>query len=451
MTSRRQFVRSSLTIGGAVLAAGTSQTRGDDAKAPQSAPAATSTSPANDKPNIAVIGAGGMALFHGQFFGNRFNLVAVCDVDQNRADAYNEKYAAGNAFVTKNHQEIVTRDDIDVVMIASPDHWHTQQAADVLRAGKDLYCEKPMTLTIAEGRFLCDVARKTGRVIQVGTQQRSDERMQTAIALTQLGRLGKVRCVKVVIGDSPQAQNLETQPVPPELDWDRWLGQAPLVDYIPKRCHYDFRWWYEYSGGRVTDWGAHHVDIAQAAIAPDLPGPMRVEPVAVHHPIPLDSRGMPTRGDGFNTAATFTVKCSFANGTEMIITDQLEGFPDGNGILIEGEESSLFINRKQFTGPAVDALKENPIPEGMVPKLRLDIPQHHDRHQQNLVDCMKSRATPISDIYTHHKHLTTCHLANIALRLGRAIQWDATSQTIVGDEEANALQSRPQRKGYEIS
>lgn len=452
MATRRQFIHSALYAGGATLAAKTMARAQDAAATPPAPPGAPapSTQSKNDRPGLAVIGAGGMATFHGQFLPKYGDVVAVCDVDRHHADKYNAGVAGGKAFVTARHEEVLTRDDVDAVFICAPDHWHAKIAADALRAGKDVYCEKPMTLTIDEGRFLCDIARQTGRIVQVGTQQRSEDQFPTALALAQSGRLGKIRKVTVVIGDTPKGADLKTAPVPAELDWDLWLGQAPMVDFIPERCHSTFRWWYEYSGGRITDWGAHHVDIAQSAVAPDLPGPMLIEPVSVHHPVPLQ-HGMPTVANAFNTADQFHVKCTFANGVEMAIHDVLEGFGADNGILIEGDAGSLFVNRLKLTGAAVDQMKENPLPEGAIPALPKDIVQGHDRHIANFIECCRTRTTPRSDVWTHHRHLTTCHLANIALRVGRPIKWDASAQQIVGDEEANALQARTQREGYEIA
>jgi len=228
-----------------------------------------------------------------------------------------------------------------------------------------------------------------------------------------------------------------------------WLGQTPKVPYIKQRCHYDFRWWYEYSGGRMTDWGAHHVDIAQWAIAPDLPGPMSIDPIQVELPIHYD-RGYPTTSNAFNTASRFKVKCSFANGVDMFIHDRVDDFPTDNGILIEGDGGFCFVNRQQLTGPAVDLLKENPLPQGAIPKLMKTPDQSHERHVANFFECVRTRAMPASDVWSHHRHLTTCHLANIAMRLGRKLHWDATAEQIVGDAEADAFQSRAQRKGYEV-
>jgi len=252
------------------------------------------------------------------------------------------------------------------------------------------------------------------------------------------------------VGDTPKGEGFKPTTVPENLDWDRWLGQAPKVDYLKQRCHYDFRWWYEYSGGRITDWGAHHVDIAQWAIAPDLPGPMTIEPVRVEHPIPLKA-GWPTRDDGFNTAAKFKVRCMFANGVEMIIADRAKEFRADNGILFEGDDGYLFVNRNTINGAAALELKEKPLPRGMKLSVDKKIEQPHQRQIADFVACCRTRAMPRSDIWTHHRTLSTCHLSNIAMRLGRKIRWDATSQEIVGDEEANSLLKREQRKGFEIA
>jgi predicted dehydrogenase len=318
-----------------------------------------------------------------------------------------------------------------------------------MRAGKDVYCEKPLTLTIDEGRILGRVARESGRVLQVGTQQRSDEQWQKVIALVHSGRMGRIRQVTCVIKTNTQGGPFPVTDPPADLDWDMWLGPAPRVPYIKQRCHYDFRWWYEYSGGRMTDWGAHYVDIAQWAAAPDLPGPTTIEPLEDVHPVKL-RRGVPECADCYNTPKRFNVKCTFANGVELFITDVVPGAEQiDNGILFVGEKQTLFVNRKEFRGDAADALAADPLPAGALAAVRNG--RAVMSHMANFVACCRDRGTPASDVWSHHRHLTTCHLANIALRLNRTIQWDATSQRIIGDREADAFQSRPQRKGYELA
>jgi predicted dehydrogenase len=408
----------------------------------------------NDRHRIGCIGNGGMGNGDARAAANYGDIVAVCDVDRKHAQALSEKLTKGKAEVFEDYRKLLDRKDIDVVTISTPDHWHARIAIAALKAGKDVYCQKPLTLTIDEGKKICHVQKATGRVFQVGTQQRSENRelFLKAVALCQLGRLGKIKRVTCAIGGASQGGPFKRTTPPPELNWDVWLGQTPKVEYIRERCHGTFRWWYEYSGGKLTDWGAHHVDIAQWAIGMDQGGPVSIEPLAVKHPQELKN-GMPTKDDCFNTAMTFRIQCVFPNGVEMLITDGRGGVWDGkkgteNGVLVEGEKGTIFVNRGMLIGEQADALKNDPVPEEVLTKLRKGKPTN--THMGNFMACVKDRSTPISDVFTHHRALTTCHLANIAIRLGRKLAWDPEKEQIVGDEAANAWLSRPQRKGYEI-
>jgi predicted dehydrogenase len=325
-----------------------------------------------------------------------------------------------------------------------------------MQAGKDVYCEKPLTLTIDEGKQIVKVLKQTGRVFQVGTQQRSEMalRFLKAVAMVKDGRLGNVRRVQCAIGSVEPSGVIPKAEVPSHLNWDMWLGQAPLTDYRYKpnpnkrsrygfsRCHYEFRWWYEYSGGKMTDWGAHHVDIGQWAIGMEESGPVSISGTA-SHPVEMKN-GNPTDDSQYNVATSFNVVCRFANGVEMVIRDDTE-----NGITIEGDKSSLFVSRGALRGPAVDELAQRPLPEDAIKKLYKN--REPGDHMRNFFECVKSREQPISDVFTHHRAMTTCHLANIAIRLGRAIKWNPTTQQIEGDPEAAAMQRREQRKGYEIN
>ena len=454
--TRRELLRSG--AGAAALAATTTLAAG--AAAPEkpatttttTKPATTSaaTTKANGKPNLALIGCGGIGRWHAQYLGKYTNIVALCDVDKNHLDALNKDFAAGRAFVSGDYRKVLERKDVDVVMIATPDHWHTKITADALRAGKDVYCEKPLTLTMEEGQFLCRVVRQTSRILQVGTQQRSEDRFTRVIALARSGRLGTIRHVTVVIGPTPVKSGFSTSNAPANLDWDLWLGQAPLVPYVKERCHGDFRWWFEYSGGRMTDWGAHHVDIAQAALAPDLPGPMTISPAKVKFPVPYQN-GWPQDDLNFNTATEFEVTCTFANGVEMLIADKVDRFPADNGIMIMGDAGSIFVNREKEFGAALDALKGDPLPPGAFTPVKNATPIPHEAHFVDFLACCRTRQQPRSDVFENTKTLATCHLANIAMRVGRPIRWDATAQRIVGDDEADAFRSRPQRPGFEIT
>jgi len=199
----------------------------------------------NGRAHVGQIGCGGQGngiTGRAKEFGD---IVAVCDLDSKRAEEAKAKQGEGKADAYEDYRKILERKDIDVVTIAPPDHWHTKIAIEALKAGKDVYCEKPLTLTIDEGKQICKVVKETGRVFQVGTQQRSEGPFAQAIALVREGRLGKIRQVKVAIGGAPESGPLQKEPVPSNLNWERWLGQTPLVDYIPRRCHYEFRWWYE--------------------------------------------------------------------------------------------------------------------------------------------------------------------------------------------------------------
>ncbi len=232
----------------------------------------------NDRPIVGCIGTGDR--WRGGLSGpiRQFgDIVAVCDVDRNHAEEGREK-AGGKADIYEDYRKLLDRDDIEVVSIVTPDHWHTKIAIDAMKAGKDIYCEKPLTLTIDEGKQIRKVLEETKRVFQVGTQQRTEmnQRFLKAIAMIRDGRIGKVKKVTCAIGGAPTGGPFEPMPVPKELNWEMWLGQAPLVDYTKNRCHYEFRWWYEYSGGKMTDWGAHHVDIATWAIGAENTGPISV-------------------------------------------------------------------------------------------------------------------------------------------------------------------------------
>ncbi len=408
---------------------------------------ADETKAANDRPRVGGIGLGNRGSADVQAAKRYGDIVAICDVDRTRAEkaAANKKIGEGKADTCEDYRKLLDRDDIDLVVIGTPDHWHSKIAIDSMKAGKDVYCEKPLTLTIDEGKKICQVAQQTGRVFQVGTQQRSEfqNRFLLAVALVRLGRIGRVKRVTCSIGTGESSGKLDKTAPPPELNWDLWLGQTPRVDYIKERCHHSFRWWYEYSGGKMTDWGAHHVDISQWALGMDHSGPKTVEVVSVEHPNPLKN-GYPTEDDRYNTATTFHVRCGFATGAELIIRNDGE-----NGITFEGEDGTFFVNRGRIEGEPVAALKANPIDDSVLVGLRKG--QRFDSHMGNFFECVRDRAVPVSDVWTHHRAMTTCHLANIALRLGRNLAWDPILEQIVGDDEANGWLSREQRKGYEVS
>lgn len=414
----------------------------------------------NDRINIGVIGAGGMATGNMNSAKDWLDVVAIADVDANRRDAFNKKLSKGKADVYEDYREVIARDDIDVIHVATPDHWHTKPLIEAMLAGKDVYCEKPMTLTIDEGKKIRAVQEKTGRVVQVGTQQRSTFNLFVkAMAIVADGRLGKIQQVQAAIGGAPRSPSIPVAKVPAELNWDRWLGPAPACDYRklvptggkgrPKtNCHYEFRWWYEYSGGKLTDWGAHHVDICNWALKLNgqTAGPLSISGEA-KHPVEFKN-GIAVQKNQYNTATAFNFSVQYPGGTEMIIRHDTD-----NGVLITGDKGRIFVNRRKLTGKPVEELADNPLPEDAISKVYKGLPMERNErsaHWANFLHCVRERKEPISDVHSHMQMLNVCHLAGIAARLGRNLKWDDSTERIVGDTEADSFLSRPYREGYEI-
>ena len=447
-TSRRSFLQSSSATGllGLLPARGFAQ--------------------ANDRLKIAAVGTGsrwdqratGLESSYGSAkeFPAFGDIIAVVDPDMDRrqrAAALVAGWSGHQPDAYSDYRAVIDRDDIDVVHISTPDHWHAKIAIEAMRSGKDVYCEKPMTLTIDEGRRMCQTARETNRVVQVGTQQRSDQRFVTAVAMIQDGRIGRLKRVTCSVGGGPTSPELPAITSPNSLDWNQWLGPAPLADYNYlagphgetkswSRCFYEFRWWYEYSGGKLTDWGAHHVDIATWAMNKTDTGPVSVNPISVKHPVPFKD-GYPTVSNRYNTATEFLIEATFADGTVLAIRH------DGdNGILFEGTEGNLFVNRGRLTGKPVEQLAEAPLPEDALVNTYKGGPIVG--HTQNFFEAVQDRKEPISDVFSHHRALTTCHLAGIAGRLGRQIQWDPTQERIVNDAQAQGFVAREPRQGFAI-
>ncbi|WP_425400315.1 Gfo/Idh/MocA family protein [Aeoliella sp.] len=397
--------------------------------------------------NAAVIGTGGISRFHAaNNLKPHFAIRAICDVDRESRDWYNKEFASGQAVVSTEYRELLERDDIDVVFVCTPDHWHAKIAIDAMRSGKDVYCEKPLTLTVAEGKLVREVARETRRVLQVGTQQRSDPNFQTAVALAHSGRLGSVKRITVAIGGGPAGGPFPVTAPPAHLDWDRWQGPAPETPYITQRCHGNFRWWYEYSGGKLTDWGAHHVDIANWAIDPDSSQNTIITPEVAHLPVPY-AEGMPTVHDCYNTATSFKVLCLYSNGAELVIRDEATDLGFENGILVECEEGRYFVNRGKLTGKPVEELATNPLPDDLLAGLRRG--RGVMPHMANFYWSCRERTEGISDATSHMAALNLCHLANVSVRLDRSIPWNPTTEST--DEATEPWLSRKSREEYSIA
>ncbi len=428
----------------------------------------------NDRPVLGCIGTGDRWRSVGANALEFSDCVAVCDVDREHVekardrvkDIQGKKGNSAEPEMYEDYRKLLDRKDIQVVTIVTTDHWHSKIAIEAMQAGKDVYCEKPLTLTILEGKQIIKVLNETKRVFQVGTQQRSEmsanngeikNQFLKAVAIARSGRLGTIKKVICGIGGAPTSGEIPVAPVPSQLNWDMWLGQAPMTDYLlggfgqnktypESRTHYEFRWWYEYSGGKMTDWGAHHVDIGMWALGMDNSGPISVEGTATH-PVPLE-KGMPTISNRYNTATDFNVLAKFANGAELEIRSEGD-----NGVLIEGTEGRIFVSRGKLSGAPVEDLANNPLPESLLTELYKgkDPKGGGNAHMENFFDCVKDRGLPVSDVYSHHRAMTTCHLANIAIRLGRKIEWDPKTEQIINDKDAATWIGREQRKGYEIN
>ncbi len=395
---------------------------------------------ANDRARIGAIGMryqGSVIADKAQAHGD---IVAICDVDRQMAEKAREQFG-GKADLYDDHRRMLERKDLDAITIGAPDHWHTAMVIDACRAGKDVYVEKPLTLTVDEGKLLKRVVQETGRVVQVGSWQRSDHRFRLAIEMVRQGRIGRLERVEVILGKNVTGGPFAVSQPPPHLNWDRWQGQTPAVPYIEQRCHYTFRWWYEYSGGQMTDWGAHHLDIAQWGIGE----------------LPVEISGqakLPDVPNGYNVAVDFYAEYKYPGGVVMTVSDT-----GRNGVMFIGSEGRIFVNRGTISGKPVEDLEQQPLPRDQFKLYALDNLSRPERmgkldsiinHMGNFFDCIQSRQMPISDVVSQHQSVTTCHLGNIAMRLGRPLKWDPQAEQFVGDEDANKWLRREPRQGYEL-
>ena len=403
----------------------------------------------NERFRIGCIGVGSMGTGDAHGHARFGDILAVCDVDSNHLDrAKNDpNIGKGKADAYKDYRKLLDRNDIDVVSIVTPDHWHTKIAIEALQAGKHVFCQKPLTLTLQENQLIRAACKANpALVFVVGTQQRSDrDRFLRAVNMAQKGLLGDIRKITCGINGSPTGGPFEKVAPPPTLDWNMWLGQAPEVDYMEKRCHYEFRWWYEYSGGKFTDWGAHHVDIAlwAANLSEHGTGPVEVDGTDAKHPVEFKD-GNPTVDNCYNTSHDFNIVHRMKDGLEIHVTSR-----GRNGILIEGTKGRLFVNREKIEGTPIEEGwdKDAYTDEDVV---NLYKSKKYEGHKENFYTCIREGGLPVSDVFSHLQTMNICHLSVIAARLNRVIGWDAQSEKIVGDDQAAAMQARTQRSGFEI-
>ncbi len=433
--SRRSFLRAAGALTAAPYFAWTAPAFANTAK--------------NDRPRIGCIGLGSMGTGDATDHARFGDIVAVCDVDSlhcMRAQ-HDDRIGKGRADAYEDYRRILDRNDIDVVSIVTPDHWHVKIAVEALAAGKHVFCQKPLTLTLKENQLIrAACQRHPDRVFTVGTQQRSDrDRFLRAVNMVKQGMLGRITKVTAGINGSPTGGPFTSEVPPERLDWYMWLGQAPLVDYIPRRCHYEFRWWYEYSGGKFTDWGAHHVDIALWALGLDQQGmgPCEIDGSDADHPTPMKD-GFPTVHNCYNTAHDFNVISKFDGGLELHLTSRGD-----NGILFEGEEGRLFVNRGKIAGaPINEKWDDGKFGDEQLRELYHDKP--YEGHKENFFRCVREGGLPVSDVYSHVQTMNVCHLSAIAARLGRKVAWDPRSEQITGDQQAASMMERQARPGFEV-
>lgn len=413
-TNRRQF----LTTAGAVLAVPTILPR--------------SVFGANEKIVTGHIGVKNQGTSNLKGFLKLASPAAVCDVDAKVLDTAAEllqKNGVDKPLRFSDYRALLDRKDIDAVVVTTPDHWHAKITVDACKAGKDVYCEKPLSLTIAEGRTMVSAARAANRVVQTGSQQRSDERFRRACELIRSGKLGKLKTVLVGIpGVNWSPPPVPDSAPPAELDYDFWLGPAPQKPYNAKHVHYNFRFYWDYSGGQMTNFGAHHLDIAQWALGMDESGPVATEGTATFHP-----------QKWYEVTDTCRVTHTYANGVTVVVGQGQKDIPGGCTFL--GSEGKIFVDRGKIVSNPPEIARE-PLSASDV---HLEVSKNH---HQNFLDCVKSRKRPIADIEIGHRSATVCHLGNIAVRLGRKIHWDPATETIGGDPEASAMLSRPYRSPW---
>ncbi len=361
-------------------------------------------------------------------------VLAVCDVDSERMqfarDLVNEQYKNRDCAMTKDFREVLDRKDIDAVMISTPDHWHTLISVMAIRAGKDVQCEKP-TLTIDEGKVLIETVRKHGKVFQTSTEDRSLPMYHRMAELVRNGRVGKLTRIEVILPKQPNGPGNPTpQPVPPELDYEMWLGPAPAAPYTKDRVHFNFRWIQDYSGGIICDWGTHLFDTAQWANNTERSGPVEVE-------------GTGTFWDGglYNTVKEYDVTYRYANGVVMTCR------PGNPSIKFIGTEG--WVGNTGWTGK-VEASSDK-ILNAVIGPEEVHLYTNPAGEHRDFLDCVKSRKDPYFPVDIGHRVATVCHLANLAIQLGRKLKWDPQTERFINDAEAEALCSRPMRSPWKLT
>jgi len=414
------------------------------------------TPPPSRRINLGVIGCGNQGLNDLKLFlaDERVQVVAVCDVNRQSPGYWNGGIAGrepardlvewhyGRArqsgvykgcALYEDFRELLRRPDIDAVLIALPDHWHALATIAAARAGKDIYGEKPLALTISEGRAMVNAVTDHKRIFQTGSQQRSDPRFRQACELVRNGRLGKLHTVLCGLpGGTPDfgqtGHRQDPEPIPSGFNYDMWLGPAPDAPYAPGRCHVNFRWILDYSGGQITDWGGHHPDIAQWGMGTELTGPVAIR----------NGQATWAKEKLWNTATDFHFEAIYASGVKLICSSRVR-----QGVTFQGADGWVWVNRGAIEASPLSLLDYSPAPN------ELHLPRSTS-HARNFIDCVLSRQQPIAPIEQAHRSISIAHLGNISLRLGRDLTWDPATERFSNDETANGMLSHPYRKPWTL-
>ena len=399
---------------------------------------------------MGQIGVGNMGTTNMKEFLKRedVQVLAVCDLDQKRAEegkkiveeAYAKRTASGEysgCDIIHDFRELIGRADIDFVSIAVPDHWHAIPAITAANAGKDIYAEKPLALTIRQGRAMCDAVKRNKTVWQTGSWQRSEKNFHDACELVRNGRIGKVHTVYVGLPTgSPLTEPAPEMPVPEGFDYDFWLGPSPRAPYTEKRCHWNFRWILDYSGGQLTDWAAHHVDIANWALGTEHTGPIEVE-----------GKGEFPREGLWNASTSYRFACKYRQGFTMVVlndSQEVEGKPFKNGVKFIGDKGWLWVARDNEIAAEPESIISDMIGPNEVHLYR------SNNHWGNFIECVRSRKETITPIEPAQRAISVAHLGNIAMQLERKVKWDPARERFVDDPEADRMIDRAMRSPWRL-
>jgi predicted dehydrogenase len=382
---------------------------------------------------IGVIGAGIQGILNLRAFSSKpgARVIAVCDVDLMRREEARKRAGLSPDASYNDFRELLAREDVDAVVISTPDQWHALISIAAAKAGKDVYCEKPLAYNVTEGRTLCDTIKQYERILQTGSHQRSDKNFRLACELVRNGRIGKLHTIRVEIPENsqPNPPAWKVEPPPKGLDYDLWLGPAPYRPYIEQGCHYNWHFLYDFGGGQLTNWGPHAIDIAQWANDADLTGPVEVQ-----------GKGEFPKEGLFETPLRYDIEFTYANGVRLICQTRKSEGPE-SPVRFEGDDGWIFVSRGSFFSNPASVVQSKIGPS----ENRL---YRSSDHHQNFLDGVRLRTKPAADVETGHRSATVCHIGNIAVRLGRKLRWDPAKEHFINDAQADKMLARPMRSPW---